>query len=316
MSAPIADEVAAVDPAGRLPDVDDLRVFVAVAREGNASRAAASLHLSQPAVSLRLQRLADRLGVALFRRRSHGLALTEDGAALLPAAEQALASLVEIDRSAATRRQEVRGLIRIGTILDPAFTRLGAFLKALNGLAPAVQPDLRHGISGTVERQILAEKLDAGFVLGPPEDFDGPGRDDRLLRLPLTRFRYRVVAPRGWQARVTGRGWVELAALPWLETPAESVHHRLLQAVFRPLGVRPQRVALVDQESSMLDLVRSGVCLALARDAIAIAESQQSGLAVADQVAIDCVLGFASLASRRDEPGIDRAFRAIGQVWR
>ena len=195
---------------------------------------------------------------------------------------------------------------------DDAFTRLGAFLKALNGVAPGLQPDLRQGMSGTVARQVQAGRLDAGFVLDPPQRFEAA---DRLHLRPLIRFRYRVVAPAGWQHRVEGRDWAELALLPWLGTPPDSVHQTLLDAVFRPLGIRPRRVALVDQEASMLDLVRSGVCLSLARDSIAIAESQQSGLVIADRVAIDCVLGFACLAERREEPAIVRALQAIDQVW-
>ncbi len=319
----------ALPATGFRPDLEDLRAFVAVAREGGVSRAAAQLHLSQPAISLRLQRLAEGLGLALFRRRPHGLALTDDGEALLPVAERALAGVADIGRLAATRRQDISGGLAIGTILDPAFIRLGSFLKELNGLAPRLQPELRQGMSGSVERQLLHGRLAVGFLLGPPSRF-GLGADpagdadedrqpepriDNLLRVPLTRFRYRVIAPAGWRDRVEGLDWTGLADLPWVGTPTDSVHHRLLSDVYRPLGLQPRRVALVDQEASMLDLVRSGICLALARDSIAIAESQQSGLVVADQVAIECVLGFACLASRRDEPGIERAWQAITRIW-
>ena len=74
--------------------------FVAVARSGNVSRAAASLHLSQPAVSLQLKALADQTGLTLFSRKARGLELTRDGAALLPQAERVLASLADFNRTA------------------------------------------------------------------------------------------------------------------------------------------------------------------------------------------------------------------------
>src|SRR3990167_1852250 len=116
---------------GRLPTVDPqtLRAFVAVAREGNVSRAALRLHLSQPAVSLQLKTLAEATGLALFTRTPQGMALTHDGAALLPMAERALATLADFGQAAAALHTTVRGTLRIGTILDPEFTRLGAFLK-------------------------------------------------------------------------------------------------------------------------------------------------------------------------------------------
>lgn len=59
-------------------DLTLLRAFVAVAREGNLTRAAEQLHLTQPAVSLQIKHLQATLGVVLFTRLSHGLALTRD----------------------------------------------------------------------------------------------------------------------------------------------------------------------------------------------------------------------------------------------
>ncbi|HBI55260.1 MAG TPA: LysR family transcriptional regulator, partial [Firmicutes bacterium] len=57
-----------------------LRTFICVVEEGNYSRAANRLHLSQPAVSMQMQTLAEDLGVELFRRRGHRVELTEGGA--------------------------------------------------------------------------------------------------------------------------------------------------------------------------------------------------------------------------------------------
>ncbi|EJO56460.1 transcriptional regulator, LysR family, partial [Burkholderia multivorans CF2] len=73
-------------------DLTLLRAFATVAREGNLTRAAAQLHLTQPAVSLQIKHLQETLGVALFTRTSRGLALTRDGQTLLPHAERALAA--------------------------------------------------------------------------------------------------------------------------------------------------------------------------------------------------------------------------------
>ena len=76
-----------------LPPTQALRCFVAIAREGSVSRAAASLHLSQPAVSLQLKGLEDSAGLLLFKRSPGGLTLTEAGAMLLPHAQNALSGL-------------------------------------------------------------------------------------------------------------------------------------------------------------------------------------------------------------------------------
>jgi DNA-binding transcriptional LysR family regulator len=299
-------------------DPQTLRAFVSVAREGSVSRAAARLHLSQPAVSLQLKTLAEATGLPLFTRTPQGMALTADGAALLPLADKALSALADFGHAAAGLHTTVRGTLRIGTILDPEFIRLGAFLKQLVETSPQVGTELRQGMSGNVLAQIDRGDLDVGFFLDLPQDpLDAaPGATHRLR--PLTRFTYRVLAPAGWGPQVRGKDWKALAALPWLATPAASAHHRLQRRLFGPgslTGVEPRRVALVDQEASMLDLVRSGVGLSLVRDSIAIREAQARGLVIADQVALECDLSFVCLASRAQEPVVARAWDALDAVW-
>ena len=295
------------------PDPQALRAFVAVAREGNVSRAAARLHLSQPAVSLQLKALAEATGLGLFTRTPHGLALTPDGAALLPQAEKVLAALADFGQAALSLHNTVRGRLRIGTILDPEFTRLGAFLKELVETAPQIETELRQAMSGEVLAQIGRGELDVGFYLGLPGEMADEGPYE--LRV-LSQFSYRVLAPAGWGEQVLGRDWKALAALPWIATPPASAHHRLLAGVFGPLGVTPRQVALVDQEASMLDLVRSGVGLSLVRESIAITEAQARGLVVADRVSLECQLCFVSLRARRGEPVLASAWAALEQVWR
>ncbi|ABM35506.1 LysR family transcriptional regulator [Polaromonas naphthalenivorans] len=309
-------------------DPQTLRAFVAVARHGNVSRAAERLHLSQPAVSLQLKGLAANTGLTLFTRTPQGLTLTRDGAALLPQAEKALAALADFAQAALGLHSSVRGTLRIGTILDPEFTRLGAFLKELVEAAPQIDTELRQGMSGNVLAQIVRGDLDVGFYLDRPEKseanqgFVQDGRAQAAIDfevMELTRFTYRVIAPAGWGQQVQGRDWKALAALPWLATPPASVHHRLLSRVFGAAsltGLEPRRVALVDQEASMLDLVKSGVGLSLARDSIAIRESQAHGLVVADRVSLDCVLSFICLKARVAEPVVASAWGALAQAWR
>jgi len=296
------------------PDLQILRAFVLAAREGSVSRAAERLHLTQPAVSLQLKRLAEETGLQLFTRTPHGLALTADGAALLPQAERVLAAVGDLQQAARNLQGTVRGALRIGTILDPEFTRLGVFLRELVESAPQIETELRHGMSGSVLAQVLRGELDVGFHLDPGEDSQTATSAPLSVRT-LTRFTYRVVAPAGWGPQVLGRDWKALAALPWLATPPESAHHRLLERVFAPLGLSPRRVALVDQEASMLDLLKSGIGLSLVRDSIAIRECQAHGLVMADRVQLDCALRFVSLAARRDEPVIASAWDALARAW-
>src|SRR5438132_12965059 len=112
-------------------DQPQLRAFVTVAHEGNLTRAAERLHLTQPAVSLQIKSLQAALELQLFTRTPSGMVLTDDGAKLLPFAERVLASIAELRAASSSLHATLSGTLAIGTILDPEFTRLGAFLKRL-----------------------------------------------------------------------------------------------------------------------------------------------------------------------------------------
>ncbi|KVL00329.1 LysR family transcriptional regulator [Burkholderia ubonensis] len=296
-------------------DLTLLRAFAAVAREGNLTRAADQLHLTQPAVSLQVKHLQETLGVVLFTRTSRGLALTRDGQTLLPHAERALAAAADVQRAAAALRHEVRGRLRIGTILDPEFLRLGGFLRALVETHPQIETALRHGMSGWVLEQVRAQALDVGYYIGQPGE-DDP-RDGALFHtVTLTHFQYRVLAPAGWKERVQrAQDWRALAALPWIWTPPQSAHHRLLSRRFADARAQPVKVAEVDQEQSMLDLVKSGIGLTLARDSTALAEAHAHALTIVERVTVPTELTFVTLAARRDEPAIAAALRLIETQW-
>ncbi|WP_336366138.1 LysR family transcriptional regulator [Marinobacter sp. C2H3] len=294
--------------------IQELRAFVTVAREGSVSRAAERLHLTQPAVSLKLKQLQSSLELTLFQRHPQGLSLTADGQALLPAAEHALSALSAFEQSARALHSTVHGRLRIGTIVDPEFIRLGAFLHRLVERAPQLETELRQNMSGSVLSQVRDDSLDVGFFLAAPGEGAGAFADI-VDHCELTRFEYYVVAPPGWQARVAGLDWAGLARLPWVVTPENSVHHRLLDATLAPLGLEPLGVAEVDQEACMLDLVRAGVGLSLARDALAMAEQQERGLVIVPGVRLPCALSFIWRRDRAGEPAIAEARQALGRVW-
>jgi DNA-binding transcriptional LysR family regulator len=289
-------------------DLTQLRAFVTVAQEGNLTRAAERLHLTQPAVSLQIKSLQAELQLQLFARTPSGMSLTDDGAKLLPHAERVMASVAEFRQGADALHTTLSGKLAIGTILDPEFTRLGAFLKRLVETYPQLSTELQHGMSGWVLQQVKSGALDVGFYLGTPSrEFHSQA---------LTSFTYNVVAPQGWKSRVAGKDWPALARLPWIWTPPESAHHRLLTKIFNQYKVVPNKVALVDQEPSMLDLVKSGVGLSLVRESIALREAHAHGLVIADAVSLSTELSFITLAKRKNEAMIAAVFELLNKLWR
>jgi DNA-binding transcriptional LysR family regulator len=289
-------------------DFTQLRAFVTVAHEGNLTRAAERLHLTQPAVSLQIKSLQAALNLQLFTRTPSGMQLTDDGAKLLPFAERVMESVLEFRQGAESLHSTLSGTLSVGTILDPEFTRLGAFLKRLVESYPQLSTELRHGMSGWVLQQVRSGELDVGYYIGTP------GKEFHTQQ--LTSFTYNVVAPQGWKNRVTGKDWPSLAKLPWIWTPPESAHNRLLSKTFAQYKATPNKVAMVDQEPSMLDLVKSGVGLTLVRESIALREAHAHGLVIADKVSLSTELSFITVAKRKNEPTIAAVFSLIQALWR
>lgn len=283
-----------------------------VAQEGNLTRAADRLCVTQPALSLQLKKLQDVLDVTLFERHPRGMRLTQSGRQLLPAAERAVTSLTEFRAAAASLKGSAMGSLRLGTIIDPEFLRLGSCLHLLAERHPGLSFTLRHGMSGAMARDVEAGNLDVAFTLGGPGLKDLKERFDVLV---LTDFAYRVVAPPNWGNQVKGKGWRELARLPWIGTPPESVHNRLLNGISLAEDVVFNFVAQVDLEPSMMDLVKSGVALSLARDSLALRAAHSEGVIIADAVTVPAVLGFICRKERRQEPPIAAAREIVTEVW-
>jgi DNA-binding transcriptional LysR family regulator len=301
----------------RFSNLNTLLAFVTVAHEGSVSRAAEALNLTQPAVSHQLKRLGEETGLTLFERGPRGLHLTKDGAALIDKAEAVLNALTEFHHSARRRLGRVSGTLKIGTIVDPEFIRLGQLLKGMRADFPDIQTQLVHGVSGETLWRLRRGQIDAGFYLSGPQDLATLNADqEELLHAErLADFTYRVIAPAGWQDRVAQASWPELAALPWIGTPEVSAHNRLLERIFQQHNCTQNVVALVDQEASMLEMVRSGVGLSLCRDSIALHQRQSFGLSVCDSVSVPACLSFITLDGRKDLPTIDALFGLLRRCW-
>ncbi|MCJ7874958.1 LysR family transcriptional regulator [Phaeobacter sp. J2-8] len=301
----------------RFSNINSILAFVTVAREGSVSRAAEVLNLTQPAISHQIKRLAEETGIVLFNRTATGLRLSHDGAAVLAKAEHVLESMNDFHRSARRRSGRISGKLKIGTIVDPEFIRLGRMLARLRTEHPDIETELTHGVSGDILVWLKRNQIDAGFYLCGPTDLAQMGSEveDPIHAIKLADFSYRIIGPVGWQNKIENADWTSLATLPWIGTPDRSVHHRLLAKVYQDLDERLNVVARVDQEASMLEMVRSGIGLSLCRESIALHQKQSFGLAVCNSVSVPACLCFVALDRRKDSPVLTELFNLLQSLW-
>lgn len=285
-----------------------LRSFLAVADTGNLTRAAERLHHSQPALSAQIKGLEDALGVQLFRRAPSGMTLTHAGRAMLEHASRTLAAAEAMQRAARTLSGHIAGRLRIGTVSDPEFIRLGDFLALALERYPALELELHHEVSGAALDAVREGHLDASFYFGALEQPDMAG-------LPLTETAYRVAAPAAWKARVDAAGWQEVAALPWILTPAISTHHQLLKALFAAHGVSPSKFVEADNESVIANLVESGVGLSLLREAPALAAQRAGEVCLWGDARLSTTLWFVSLEKHAADPAIAALREVLEETW-
>ncbi len=171
-------------------DTDLLRTFLAVARHGNVTRGAESLHRTQSAVSIQIKRLEERLAVALFRREPRGVSLTEAGERLRSAAERIVGDLDQTLR--AFRADPIGGLVRIGIPDEYGSDVLPRILANFTARFPAVEVFVQCGLSESFPDIVKRGELDLAVFADP----GSPQSSGELIQDPMT-----WVASRGYRCR-------------------------------------------------------------------------------------------------------------------
>src|SRR5947208_9466191 len=126
-----------------MAELRQLRYFVAVAEEGQLTRAANRLHIAQPALSQAIAHLEQRLGVALFVRHARGMTLTPAGEAYLEAARTAVTAVADADRAAQSRSRAHCDLLEWGFLSWPPMVQAPELFDAFATANPDAQVSFR-----------------------------------------------------------------------------------------------------------------------------------------------------------------------------
>lgn len=177
-------------------DWSDLRVFLAIAREGTLGAAARRLRQSQPTMGRRLRALERALGQTLFQRTADGFVPTDEGSAVLAHAERVEEEVLALERRLAGSQAQLEGALRISSSEWFGSWMLAPVLAEFGRRHPKVEVEL---LTDPRLYSLPRREADLAFRIRPFEEPEVVSR--RLLHVA-----YAVYAPPGTAPPVLGDG--------------------------------------------------------------------------------------------------------------
>jgi LysR family hydrogen peroxide-inducible transcriptional activator len=152
--------------------LNELRYLVAVAQERNFGRAAQKCFVSQPALSVAIQKLEEELGTLVFERGKNEVTITPVGERIVEQAQRVLEESSRIREIAQAGRNQLTGMLTLGVIYTVAPYLLPDLVPALHDRAPQMPLDIEENLTENLEIGLKSGRLDAAIVALP---FSPPG---------------------------------------------------------------------------------------------------------------------------------------------
>jgi DNA-binding transcriptional LysR family regulator len=248
-------------------DVDTrlLRYFAAVAAEGNLTRAAERLFVSQPALTKQIRQLESQLGVRLFTRSRAGMTLTAAGRALADRTPAVLAGWDQALRETKAAASRAAQVLRVGFMSSAANEATQEIIAAFGRRRPGWRVDMQQAAWSDPTAGLASGEVDAALLRLP-----FPGQDDVRIEVLLTE-------PRGVALPVTHPlaacdqiSFRQLWDEPFVAAPEETGWWRDYWLATDEREGHPVRIGYVtDQPDAWLTAIASGYGIALAPESAA-----------------------------------------------
>ncbi len=233
-------------------ELKDLTLLTALARHKHFAKAAADCGMSQPAFSMRIRNLEERLGLSIVRRANRFQGLTEEGMMIVRRARSILDDAKALEQEIAATRGEVSGTLVLGVV--PTATAWAAQLvDQVHQAYPRILAQVEVTTSLAIQQRLYDGTIDAGITYT-----DSMGRELVTVQ-PLYEESYVLLAPEGM---VEGRGdtisWAEAAELPLSLLDQQMQNRRILDRIFADLGLKPEIVSESNGFMASMVLAREG----------------------------------------------------------
>lgn len=220
-----------------MTDLRDLECLLALARQRHFARAAQECGLSQPAFSMRIRNLEERLDTAIVKRGNRFQGLTAAGEAVAAHARLILDQVRAMEQEVGAKGGEVTGSLTLGVIPTASAYAAHAAYR-LRRTHPDIRLRIESATSLAIQQGMIDGTLDAGITYTEGVSAD-MFRIDPLYGESYVLLVAAALAPPG----ATEITWRQAAELPLILLEPGMQNRRILSRVFEDVGAQPRIVA-------------------------------------------------------------------------
>lgn len=283
-----------------------LRVFEAVARHRSFSRAAAELHLTQPAVSMQVKSLEEQAGIALFEQIGKKIFLTQAGEELYARAHAVARELDAAEEAIDGMRGLSHGRLAVGIVSTGKYFApqlLGQFLRSHPGVTLRLSVNNREAML----RELAANEVDLAITGRPPEDLE-------TVAVPFARHPLVMVAARDHPLAAKQRiPLARIAEEPFIMREPGSGTRSLAERLFAASGLAPKVAMEMPSNESIKQAVMAGLGVSFLSLHTLGLELETRRLAILDVVGLPVLRDWyvVHLAGKRLAPAADALRRFL-----
>jgi len=231
-------------------ELRQLKYFICIAEQESMTKAAETLYIAQPALSMQMRNLEEELGVSLLIRHSRGVQLTEAGQVFLDKAVRITREIEAAKKLASTEKAAAAAPIRLGVNPSIEGDFVADILKAANETLPDTAITVLEGSSDQLSEWLAASTIDMGIVYFVPDGVKGVVLE-RLFRDELV-----LVSQQGLpRPTVTLE---EVAAVPLMLQPKAHKLRATVEQAAASMGLSIEVPFEIRSVNMILDLVERG----------------------------------------------------------
>ncbi|GJJ02525.1 transcriptional regulator [Duganella rhizosphaerae] len=241
-----------------------IRYLLAVAEHRNFTRAAETLHVSQPALSQQIRQLEESLGVQLLDRTGRTVRPTDAGTAYIEYARRALTELQAGERAMQDVRDLSRGALRLA--MTPTFTAylVGPVIERFNTRYPGIKIGIREMALDAIESALAEDEVDLAIAFSEVRSAELDCRTLFVEKLSVV-----VGADHPFALRPQAIRPADLESTPLALLTADFATRAHVDAYFQAQGIAPRTAIEANTISGIVEIVRRGKVATILPDAIA-----------------------------------------------